>query len=391
MDYQFIQQSQIPTSHFQSALPRLPIPELKLTCERYLSAQRPLLIDESYKKTQDNVNKFRDGVGKQLQKILKDYDNKNKHTSYISELWFDKYLRSRSALPLNCNPVLVLNNDDKPEYNDQLIRTTNLIVSSLRFYRALKSEMLHPEIFHLNPKKSDNERIYYMLSKLPSKLAYIGAYLYKAFPLDMSQYPNLFQTTRIPETDKDRLVDCPTSKHVTVQFKGHFYSFPVLTESNDIVSYSLILENLKFILNDKVESNKFPIGVLTTLERDKWATIRHELAENGNDATFKIIDSAIFNVCLDDNNVGNDPYAVTKQFLHGDGCNRFLLKEVIITKKNNFILDGLINLFLYLCQKMVLLLLTSNMHGEMALLFYATLKIFTMMPKINLGYILILV
>ncbi|EFA11170.1 Carnitine O-palmitoyltransferase 2, mitochondrial-like Protein [Tribolium castaneum] len=323
VEYQFIQQSQIPTSHFQSALPRLPIPELKLTCERYLAAQRPLLIDESYKKTEANVYRFRDGVGKQLQKILKDYDNKNKHTSYISELWFDKYLRSRSPLPLNCNPVLVLNNDDKPEYNNQLIRATNLIVSSLRFYRALKSELLHPEIFHLNPKKSDTERLNFVLSKLPPKLAYICAYFNKAFPLDMSQYPSLFQTTRIPETDKDRLVSCPESKHITVQYKGRFYSFEVLTVSNDIVSPTQIMDNIKFILSDKTDSDKFPIGVLTTLERNKWATIRHELAENGNEALLKTIDSALFHVCLDEETVGSDPYKITKQFLHADGANRW--------------------------------------------------------------------
>ncbi|XP_971442.3 carnitine O-palmitoyltransferase 2, mitochondrial [Tribolium castaneum] len=327
VEYQFIQQSQIPTSHFQSALPRLPIPELKLTCERYLAAQRPLLIDESYKKTEANVYRFRDGVGKQLQKILKDYDNKNKHTSYISELWFDKYLRSRSPLPLNCNPVLVLNNDDKPEYNNQLIRATNLIVSSLRFYRALKSELLHPEIFHLNPKKSDTERLNFVLSKLPPKLAYICAYFNKAFPLDMSQYPSLFQTTRIPETDKDRLVSCPESKHITVQYKGRFYSFEVLTVSNDIVSPTQIMDKIKFILSDKTDSDKFPIGVLTTLERNKWATIRHELAENGNEALLKTIDSALFHVCLDEETVGSDPYKITKQFLHADGANRWFDKS----------------------------------------------------------------
>jgi carnitine O-palmitoyltransferase 2 len=327
VEYQFIQQSQIPTLHFQSALPRLPIPELKLTCDRYLAAQRPLLIDESYRKTEANVQRFKEGVGKQLQKILKDYDNKNKDTSYISELWFDKYLKSRSSLPINCNPVLVLNNDDKPEYSTQLIRTSNLIISSLRFYRTLKSELLHPDIYHLNPKKSDTEKLRYLVSKLPPKLAYVCSYFYKSFPLDMSQYPNLFQSTRVPETDKDRLLQSPESRHITVQYKGHFYSFEVLTTNNDIVPASQIMENIKFILNDNIETNKFPIGVFTTLDRNKWATIRHNLAENGNETQLKIIDSALFNVCLDDNDVGNDPYDVTRQFLHGDGSNRWFDKS----------------------------------------------------------------
>ncbi|KAJ3622693.1 hypothetical protein MTP99_018979 [Tenebrio molitor] len=87
------------------------------------------------------------------------------------------------------------------------------------------------------------------------------------------------------------------------------------------------MENIKFILNDNIETNKFPIGVFTTLDRNKWATIRHNLAENGNETQLKIIDSALFNVCLDDNDVGNDPYDVTRQFLHGDGSNRWFDKS----------------------------------------------------------------
>lgn len=33
---------------------------------------------------------------------------------------------------------------------------------------------------------------------IPSSIAFYGAYMYKAFPLDMSQYKNLFNSTRIP-------------------------------------------------------------------------------------------------------------------------------------------------------------------------------------------------
>ncbi|KAJ8930445.1 hypothetical protein NQ314_016772 [Rhamnusium bicolor] len=107
--------------HFQQSLPRLPIPKLDLTCERYLAAQRPLLIDEAYRKTEFNVNQFKSSVGKQLQNMLKNYDKQNKHTSYISEFWFDSYLRDRKPIPINYNPMLVMHKDERPEYNDQLL------------------------------------------------------------------------------------------------------------------------------------------------------------------------------------------------------------------------------------------------------------------------------
>ena len=38
----------------------------------------------------------------------------------------------------------------------QAIRTTNIIVSSLRFLNSYRASVLEPEVFHLNPKKSDN-------------------------------------------------------------------------------------------------------------------------------------------------------------------------------------------------------------------------------------------
>lgn len=326
-DYQYLQKSKLPTMHFQKSLPRLPIPKLELTCERYLTAQRPLLIDEAYRKTEYNVNRFRDTVGQKLQESLKQFDQKNRNSSYISEFWFDKYLRDRTPLPVHYNPMIVLHKDEKQIYNDQTIRTTNLILSSLRFYKSLNSNQLEPEIYHLNPKKSDTDNFRRVCGLLPPSLSWYGAYLFKAYPLDMSQYPNLFNTTRIPETDKDRLLTNPKGKHITVQYKGHFYAFRVLTDDNQILPPEQILFHIKEILNDNVTQNEYPIGILTTLERNKWATIRHELVECGNEQVFKLIDSALFNVCLDDEDLKDDPYAVTRQFLHGDGQNRWFDKS----------------------------------------------------------------
>lgn len=321
-DYQFIQKSKIPTMHFQKSLPRLPIPTLELTCQRYLAAQKPLLIEEAYRKTQSNVEQFMNTSSKQLQEMLKNYDRVNKHTSYISEFWFDSYLKDRKPIPINYNPMLVVHKDERPAYNDQLIRTANLIVSSLRFYKSLQAGILEPEVFHLNPKKSDTERFRNICSKLPMAVSWYGAYLFNAYPLDMSQYPNLFNTSRIPEIDKDRLSHNPNGKHITVQHKGHFYAFRVIMENNDILPPGQILARLKYILEDTVPKCEFPIGILTTLERNKWAIARHDLLANDNSQALKLIDSAMFNVCLDSEVLGDDPYGIVRNFLHGDGENR---------------------------------------------------------------------
>lgn len=131
-DYQYWQRSTVPTLHFQPSLPRLPIPDLPNTCKRYLRAHKPILSNVEYNKTEAFVKKFESQEGPELQKILKDIDSKNKHTSYISGHWFDMYLRDRTPLPINYNPFVVFINDERPEYNKQLIRSTNLLISSLR-------------------------------------------------------------------------------------------------------------------------------------------------------------------------------------------------------------------------------------------------------------------
>ena len=46
----------------------------------------------------------------------------------------------------------------------------------------------------------------------------------------MSQYSSLFNTTRIPETGKDRLFRADDAKHVLVMRGGHFYVFDVFNK-----------------------------------------------------------------------------------------------------------------------------------------------------------------
>lgn len=117
--------------HFQRSLPRLPVPELKLTCQRYLRSQQPLLSKNDFLKTKENVEKFEQTDGYMLQDMLKKKNNLNKNTSYITKDWFDMYLTDRTPLPINYNPLLVFKQSDN-EYNHQLLRTTNLLISSLR-------------------------------------------------------------------------------------------------------------------------------------------------------------------------------------------------------------------------------------------------------------------
>uniref|UniRef100_A0A2K5E7Q6 Carnitine O-palmitoyltransferase 2, mitochondrial n=1 Tax=Aotus nancymaae TaxID=37293 RepID=A0A2K5E7Q6_AOTNA len=89
---QYLQRSIVPTMHYQDSLPRLPIPKLEDTIRRYLNAQKPLLDDGQFRKTEQFCKSFENGIGKELHKQLVAQDKQNKHTSYISGQGFDRHL-----------------------------------------------------------------------------------------------------------------------------------------------------------------------------------------------------------------------------------------------------------------------------------------------------------
>ncbi|XP_033311462.1 carnitine O-palmitoyltransferase 2, mitochondrial [Bombus bifarius] len=333
--YQYIEKSKTPTMHFQPSLPRLPIPKLEDTCRRYLNAQKPLLSKEQLEKTEIYVNEFltKDGIG--LHKELIEKDTKNRDTSYISEPWFDMYLRDRRPLPINYNPFLVLNPASNPEHNIQLVKATNLIVSSLRFMKSLKENVLRPEVFYLKPKTNENNVYHTITRLLPPQFSWYGAYLFKAFPLDMSQYHNLFNTTRLPKPEKDQIYENATGKNIIVMRKGHFYSFNVIDENGYIRKPKEIASCLESILGATISINERPIGILTTSERDLWANTRAYLSQIGNQEILQKIDSAIFTMILDDMHVGSDYNELIRTYLHADGTNRWFDKSFSLIVTND--------------------------------------------------------
>ncbi|MCL4130448.1 UNVERIFIED_CONTAM: hypothetical protein GTU68_020676, partial [Idotea baltica] len=233
-DYEVIHRSNVPTMHFQKSILRLPIPELEKTCSRYLRSQQAILSPEMYQETEKIVKDFGNGVGKELQDQLKASDKVNKHTSYISAPWFDMYLSDRAPVVLNYNPFLAFQPEERPGYGDPVIRASNILISSMRFMNTLRKSLLEPEVYHLNPAKSDTTFFRKVVKWLPSPVAAYGAYAFKAFPLDMSQFKNLFNSTRIPEKGKDKIVDFPEAKHMLIMKNGNFYVFDLFDADGNL-------------------------------------------------------------------------------------------------------------------------------------------------------------
>lgn len=320
-DYQFLQRSVIPTYHFQKSLRRLPIPKLSDTCNRFLASAKVVLNDAVYSRTEGTVRSFEQTEGQELQKALIDYDRNHKDTSYISEPWFDMYLRSRLPCPVNFNPFMMYAPDPDARFNHQLSRATNFAISFARFRRALDNNMLAPEVFHLNPKKSDTKLFRNVCKMLPPSLSWYGAVAFKAFPLDMSQYKSLFNGTRIPKREKDALYQDTNQKHFMVMCRGRVYAVDIFDDQGNILPAENVHNSLAYILKTaKPQDPDRCAGSLTSLERDEWADIRNELMEAGNAQNVNLVDSALFALCLDDLK-SQDPKRLIQSLLIGDDAS----------------------------------------------------------------------
>lgn len=344
--YQYLQLSKIPTDKFQRSLPRLKIPKLDKTCERYLAALDPIFAeDPRLAQTRALTNEFKNGAAKELHQKLLEYDKSVKHTSYINDFWFDMYLSSRVPLPLNFNPFLAWKDAPKSELNDQLVRSTNFLISAARFKRSLEENILEPEVFHLNPKKTAKSPLYRdLMSMSPNSIATYLSFAFKAFPLDMSQYKNLFNSTRIPRKGKDEILksDPKTNHHVLVIKGGQLYSFDLLDMNGDLNTPEYIYANLCHIRDQPAAAKDFlSICELTTADRDVWAAEREHLVKlsERNRENLAKLDSAMFVLCLDDLTFEeNQTIEGAHNFLHGANhggpLNRWFDKSfsIIMTK-----------------------------------------------------------
>ncbi|KZV79022.1 acyltransferase ChoActase/COT/CPT [Exidia glandulosa HHB12029] len=262
------------TFSLQHKLPRLPVPPLEDTLKRYLRALRALQDDREHEQSKRVVEEFLAEDGPRVQEMLIEYA-KDKD-SYIEEFWYESYLSHSDPVVLRLNPFFVLEDDPTPTRGTQLPRAASLIAASLGFIHDLRNEVLEPDTV-------------------------------RGIPLDMDQYRRLFGTARIPTPMGCRMDVSPQSQHIVVIRRGQFYWFDVLDEqSRLLMTEREILRNLQAIVTDAdqtpaEQAAQHAVGVLTTENRKTWSHLRRTLHKNrNNDACLKVVDQALFIVCLDD-------------------------------------------------------------------------------------------
>ena len=281
----------------QDSLPKLPIPDLGSTLDKYLRALKPLQSHREHSDTQQAVQDFLGTDGPDLQEKLKSYAQGK--TSYIEQFCksscqaptvtylstsfiltcsgYDSYLNFDNPVVLNLNPFFLLEDDPTPARNNQVTRAASLVASSLEFVRAVRKEELPPDKI-------------------------------KGTPLCMYQFSRLFGTARVPTEAGCQIEQDPESKHIVIMCHGQLYWFDVLDSNSDVIMTERdIAINLQTIIDDAIqipiqEAAKGALGVLSTENRKVWSGLRdvlqREHASNNADS-LNIVDSALFILCLD--------------------------------------------------------------------------------------------
>lgn len=296
---------------YQASLPRLPLPSLDDTMQRYLKSVAPLLDEAKYKRMESLAREFRNGIGSKLQRYLwlKSWWSSN----YVSDWWEDfVYLRGRTALMVNSNFYGTECILAKPT-SVQTARAANMVHAAFIFRRSIERQTLKP----------------IMIQNL--------------VPLCSWQYERIFNTTRVPGIETDKLVHYSDSQHVLVYSRGCYFKVPVYYKGRLLRPCELQVQMEKILKSDCTPlPGEERLGALTAADRVTWCNTRKMYFSKGpNRFSLEAIEKAAFFVSLDE-----EPYEFDREdssklnhygrcMLHGKGYDRWFDKSFSFLVGNN--------------------------------------------------------
>jgi len=291
----------------QKDLPPLPVPDLEGTCNRFLEWIKPLLEVKDLKETERSVKSFvaKGKDGEKLQSALLEWSQREDIPNWLEPFWFDIYLGNRSPVVINSNIFYMFDKSSLP-HSTGVKRAAAIASAALSFKEGLHSGTVEPAM--------EKDR-----------------------PLCMHQFNKLFSATRIPLPGKDILrypgsFNDPSplkAENILVIRRGHIFTVRVLHDGKYVNSMDQIEKALEKVVSMSEERlpDERSVGILTTLERDRWASFRNKLCSYSgrNEKNLREIEDALFVVCLDDTKP-EDRNEAAFAMLAGNGRDRWFDK-----------------------------------------------------------------
>ncbi len=290
----------------EERLPRVPLPMLEASCERFLEWCAPLLSMDELAATEAEVASFLrpGGPGRTLHAALEQYNAGAGVHSWLDTFWPSRYLGRRDRIALNANFFFLFNDSDRR----QVERAAGLIAAAVDYKLLLDEELVAPIV-------------------------------QRGQALSMEQNKFLFSTTRIPGPVQDT-VRAPYSekwpgpsqaRHIVVFFRGNMFRMDVLGSDGWPHTLDDLTAGLMSIMKAGATraAPDTSVGHLTTQARADWAASRQALlaCHPDNAGALEELETALFCMCLEDF-TPQDALAACDQLLHGDSANRWFDKAV---------------------------------------------------------------
>ena len=296
------------SKHFTSAdagaLPRLPLPTLEESCERFIEWSAPLLTAAELAATKTAVSSFLEsgGPARTLHAALERYNVYGEVPSWLDMFWRDRYLGRRDRIALNANYFFLFRHSGK----DQVERAAGLLAGAVNYKLLLDAQRIPPNV-------------------------------QRGRPLCMEQNKFLFSTTRIPGLRQDT-IRTPYSqgwpgpsqaRHIAVFFRGNIFRMDVIGPQGLPHSLDDLTAGLRAVMAAGAAQpvRVAAVGHLTTMARAEWAVSRHELLGRDpcNVRALDAIETALFCLCLEEEEP-KSALEACQHLLHGDSRNRWFDK-----------------------------------------------------------------
>ncbi|CCD16292.1 unnamed protein product [Trypanosoma congolense IL3000] len=288
-------------------LPRLPIPPLEATAERYRASIYPLKSDEIVKSHLQKFDSFVAHSGRELQTALVESDKASAvgavyPFSYIESAWDDMYLTNRNPVLVHTNPAIIAKKLKNAGDTQAAVGAAVVHGIARWVHRAVKEGV---EI--------------------------------RVESVDVSPLLRQFGASLVPEAVREKFHTTPLEdlRHIIVLHDGHPYAVRVFDENQVPLERALIQKSIEYVLSITPDAdNTTPVSVLTAGSRETWAGAYAELVKTPENAeNLKKIKEGIVVVCLDTGKWENDIKLSNGAALHGNDTeseNRWYDKHQVI-------------------------------------------------------------
>ncbi|HUK73415.1 MAG TPA: choline/carnitine O-acyltransferase [Streptosporangiaceae bacterium] len=290
----------------EDRLPRVPLPTLEESCDRFLEWCEPLLTADERAATETAVASFLrpDGPARQLHAALEQYDAADGVHSWLDTFWPYRYLGRRDRIALNANFFFLFEASEQ----GQVERAAGLVAVAVGYKLLIDEQLIQPAI-------------------------------QRGEPLSMEQNKYVFSATRIPGLVQDSVrtpysEDWPgpsRERHIVIFVRGNMFRLDVIGPNGRPHALDEIAAGLRAVM----EAGAAPaapgtaVGHLTTKARAEWAASRQALldCDPGNAGKLDVVETALFCLCLDDATPAG-PREASDLLLHGDSGNRWFDKAL---------------------------------------------------------------